>query len=83
MRSSAFCIRARLCPLPACLPAPPVPAWEAHGASEETGVWPEERFWMVFWEEASWHRLEKMESELRPGLAQGRGLGASTRWICS
>lgn len=38
---------------------------------------------MVFWEEASWHRLEKMESELRPGLAQGRGLGASTRWICS
>lgn len=33
---------------------------------------------MAFWEEASWHRLEKMELEPRTGPAWGRGLGVRT-----
>lgn len=72
MWSSTFCIRVRLSPFPACLPAPLGPAWEAHGASGETGTRPEERLRTAFWEEASRHRLEKTKLELRPGLAPGQ-----------
>lgn len=60
-----------------CLPAiNPSPCLGAHG---EAGARSEERLR----EEDSWHWLEKSELELRPGLAQGRGLRASTRRICS
>lgn len=60
-----------------CLPAiNPSPCLGAQG---ETGAWLEERLR----EEDLWHRLEKGELELRPGLAQGRGLRARIRWICS
>lgn len=72
MWSSAFCIRARLSPFPACLPAPPVPAWVPHGAGREMGSQLEERLRAMLREEPLWHHLEKMELELRPGLARGK-----------
>lgn len=62
MWSNTFCIGERLSCFPACL----LRAWEAHGASMEPGAWPKERLWMVFWEEASRHQLEKTQLELGP-----------------